>query len=182
MVNYHSIIETQRLHLLTITPEVLAIAHKSLSDAALMSFLGISSFEQLLLEKQRYARGIITWRMSFRQFLLFHKEAGIVIGSAGYHTWYTQHNKAEIGYALSVANMHGKGYMTEALDAIIAHGFEVMKLVRIEAMASPYNQASLRLLEKYGFIQEGLLRSNYLKENRYEDSALFSLLLHEYVR
>jgi ribosomal-protein-alanine N-acetyltransferase len=45
----------------------------------------------------------------------------------------------------------GKGYMNEALQALLAHAFEVMKLRRLEADVDPRNDASIRTLERLGF-------------------------------
>lgn len=48
--------------------------------------------------------------------------------------------------------------MTEALDAILDLGFNKMELNRIEAVVMPENSASIKLLEKLGFHNEGLLK------------------------
>ncbi|GAA4461501.1 hypothetical protein GCM10023093_06270 [Nemorincola caseinilytica] len=56
-----------------------------------------------------------------------------------------------------------KGYMTEAMQAVIAHGFGQMGLNRIEAFVGTRNEPSLRLMQHFGFTKEGLLRSHYCK-------------------
>jgi ribosomal-protein-alanine N-acetyltransferase len=48
--------------------------------------------------------------------------------------------------------------MTEALNAIIDLGFMEMGLNRIEAVIMPENSASIKLLEKLGFHNEGILK------------------------
>ena len=48
--------------------------------------------------------------------------------------------------------------MTEALEAIIDLGFREMNLNRIDAVVMPGNSASIKLLEKLGFWNEGLLK------------------------
>ena len=49
--------------------------------------------------------------------------------------------KAEIGYDLGRENWH-QGYMSEALRAMLAYGFETLELDRIEALVMPENEAS----------------------------------------
>ena len=71
--------------------------------------------------------------------------------------------------------------MTEALTPIIAYGFSEMQLHRIEAFVGPNNSPSLNLMRKFGFTQEGQLRQHYLKDGKFEDSVVFSLLLEEYL-
>ena len=48
--------------------------------------------------------------------------------------------------------------MTEALSAILDLGFQEMSLNRIEAVVMPGNTASIKLLEKLGFHNEGVLK------------------------
>ena len=48
-----------------------------------------------------------------------------------------------------------KGIMTEALSVIIPIAFDELNLHRLEANIMPSNQASIRVVEKLGFYQEG---------------------------
>jgi RimJ/RimL family protein N-acetyltransferase len=48
--------------------------------------------------------------------------------------------------------------------------------VKITAHVFVHNHASARVLEKCGFEQEGLLRKHYLKDGKYLDARLYSLL------
>lgn len=69
-----------------------------------------------------------------------------------------------------------QGYMTSALTALMPFAFGHLHLHRIEAACLPVNQASIRLLTKCEFRQEGLAR-RYLKINgRWEDHLLFARL------
>lgn len=69
-----------------------------------------------------------------------------------------------------------QGYMTSALSALMPFAFGHLHLHRIEAACLPVNQASIRLLTKCAFRQEGLAR-RYLKINgRWEDHLLFARL------
>jgi ribosomal-protein-alanine N-acetyltransferase len=73
-----------------------------------------------------------------------------------------------------------KGLMTETLDVILDYGFTQMNLNRIEAIVSIGNVPSLRLLEKFNFIKEGILRQHKYAADKYEDSFFFSKLRNEY--
>jgi ribosomal-protein-alanine N-acetyltransferase len=57
---------------------------------------------------------------------------------------------AEVGYELDPA-FHGQGYMSEALQCIVAYGFDVLHLSTIEAFTHRDNIASIQLLTKHGF-------------------------------
>jgi ribosomal-protein-alanine N-acetyltransferase len=73
-----------------------------------------------------------------------------------------------------------KGLMSEAVEAVIDHGFNELNLNRLDAMVGPANIPSLRLMEKFNFVQEGILRQHYWTGSEFEDSVLFSKLLREY--
>lgn len=83
--------------------------------------------------------------------------------------------RAEIGYSLA-AQVWGKGYMHEALRALVAYGFERMDLNRIEADVDPRNARSVRTLERLGFRREGLLKERWIVDGEVCDSALYGLL------
>ena len=86
----------------------------------------------------------------------------------------------ELGYNLSKAKWN-KGYMTEALKAVIEFGFSKMNLNRIEACHSVNNPASGKVMQKVGMKYEGLLRDGYKSHsNGYQDSCLYSILKKEY--
>ena len=89
--------------------------------------------------------------------------------------------RAEIGYAMSHAHW-GKGYMNEALKALVSHVFEVMELRRLEADVDPRNAASIRSLERLGFQREGFLRERWHVNGEIQDALFYGLLRHEWLK
>ncbi|MFT3794302.1 GNAT family N-acetyltransferase [Flavobacterium sp.] len=173
------IITTDRLYLRKLTDETFEALLKNASDEIVVQILAIRP-EDLGKERAKAKKGFGTFNKSLLIFQLIDKQSDAVIGWCGYHTWYRDHNRAEIGYGMSNEAVKAKGFMTEALAKIIDYGFAEMQLNRIEAMISPENVPSLKLVEKFGFTREGHLRSHYFKDGKYEDSLVFSLLKTEY--
>ncbi|MEM6324978.1 MAG: GNAT family protein, partial [Pseudomonadota bacterium] len=68
-----------------------------------------------------------------------------------------------LGYWIG-ASFARKGYMKEAIEAVVHHGFTELDLSRIEAACLPENLASRGVLEKSGFKYEGVAQS-YLQIN-----------------
>ncbi|MEY3398130.1 MAG: hypothetical protein RL220_724, partial [Bacteroidota bacterium] len=68
----------------------------------------------------------------------------------------------------------------EAVVAVVDFGFSKLNLHRIEALIGTNNLPSLKIIEKLGFTQEGLLRKHYLVNDVFEDSLVFSKLAEEY--
>ena len=86
-----------------------------------------------------------------------------------------QCRRAELGYGLASARW-GRGYMHEALTALLEFGFGELNLHRVEADVDPRNLASCRSLERLGFLKEGHLRERWIVGNEVSDSSLYGLL------
>ncbi len=85
-----------------------------------------------------------------------------------------------LGYAIGKPYW-GNGIMTEVAKAVIAYGFEVLKLKLITANCYPTNLRSRRVLEKCGMTYEGCLRMvETLYDGRTMDHLCFSISEEEY--
>ncbi len=102
-------------------------------------------------------------------------KTGRVIGKFSLFTINPDNRRAEIGYVLN-RQFWGKGYGTEILDAMIALAFDTYQLHRLEADIDPDNAASLALLRKFGFREEGLFRERWLMGDEWRDSIMMALL------
>ena len=85
----------------------------------------------------------------------------------------------ELGYILGRADW-GKGFVQEAATMALDHAFEAPGTRRVMADTDPENIASIRLLEKLGFRQEGHLRAEWQTHIGVRDSLIFGLLQHEW--
>lgn len=52
----------------------------------------------------------------------------------------------------------GKGYMSEAVKAVISYGFGTLRLTLLTANCYPHNERSIQLLKRHGFVYEGTLQ------------------------
>lgn len=89
-----------------------------------------------------------------------------------------EHALAEIGYALTT-EVQGRGLMSQALQILVAELFLSTPLERLEARCAIENLASQRVLEKVGFVREGLLRAYFHLDGRRIDNYLYALLRDE---
>lgn len=175
-------LKTDRLKLRVVTPEVYSYVYDNYDNEALKAFFGLTTDEDVEKEREKYRKGVTTYNRSFTHFFIIEPDTETVIGWCGYHIWYTDHNRAEIGYMLFDDTHKRKGYMGEVLPVALKYGFDSMQLYRIEALASPDNSASIKLLDKSGFVKEGHLREHYRNKSTgvMEDSVIYSLLKPEY--
>ena len=80
-----------------------------------------------------------------------------------------------VGYWIGVPHAR-HGYMREALEALVNHGFAELGLSRIEAATLPENAASRALLEKTGFKYEGVAQSYLQIAGRWRTHVLYANL------
>jgi ribosomal-protein-alanine N-acetyltransferase len=159
---------------------VLQELYTSFPDDYIMQFLGLTGKEELEKEKNKWRGGLGTYRSTYKRFLLTEKTTGKVIGSGGFHNWFPDHMRAELGYAMTDETAKQKGYMKEAMAAAVKVGFEQMGLNRIEAFVGPENEASQRIVKGLGFTKEGVLREHFCFNGIIGDSICFALLKSEY--
>jgi RimJ/RimL family protein N-acetyltransferase len=99
-----------------------------------------------------------------------------LIGACGFNGFQVgKSHQAEVGYWLGKP-FWGQGIMTAVVQRICRHAFEEFGLVKIIAHVHPHNPASVRVLEKCGFQEEGFLRKHCLKDGNFLDVRLFGLL------
>lgn len=106
------------------------------------------------------------------------KKRAAAIGSVVFWNFDETFHTAELGYELGRSHW-GRRVMSEALPPVIAYGFGVIGLNRIEACPFADNEASNRLLKRLGFQYEGTLRQRIFYEGRYTDQLYYGLLRSE---
>lgn len=88
------------------------------------------------------------------------------------------HN-AYLGYLVDEA-CRGRGYATAAVRLVLAFAFESAGLHRVQAAVIPHNTASVRVVQKVGFREEGLARRYLRIAEVWEDHLLFALTCEEW--
>jgi RimJ/RimL family protein N-acetyltransferase len=102
-----------------------------------------------------------------------------ILGVCTLFAFMAQCRRAEVGYCLAPAAW-GKGYMHEALQALLDYGFRELGLNRVEADIDPRNTRSATSLERLGFTREGYLRERWIVGDEVSDTALYGLLLRDW--
>ena len=85
------------------------------------------------------------------------------------------YSSAFIGYAMD-ENYTGKGIATEAVKLVVQFAFETLNLHRVEAFIAPTNISSMRVVEKIGFQQEGLMRELLYINGKWVDHYMYAIL------
>ena len=103
-----------------------------------------------------------------------------LIGNGGYHAIDRKEQSAEIGLFIADKNEWNKGYGTEAVQALIWHGFYHLNLHRIWLRVHEPNKGGIRAYEKAGMQPEGRLREAHYQEGKFVDVHIMSILRQEW--
>jgi RimJ/RimL family protein N-acetyltransferase len=87
--------------------------------------------------------------------------------------------QAEIGYVFNPAH-HGRGYATEAAQALLRLGFESLGMHRIAARCDARNTASARVMERAGMRREAHLVQNQYLKGEWTDELIYAILRSEW--
>ncbi len=82
---------------------------------------------------------------------------------------------AEIGYFISEPYWN-KGIASAAVNAIVQFGFDTLGMMRIQTGVFEYNPASQHVLEKCGFVKEGVFKKAVFKEGELWDEVRYAIL------
>ena len=107
------------------------------------------------------------------------RASGLLVGTCTLFDVIVPSRRAEVGYLLDRRHW-GLGIMSEAATALLSYGFGALALNRVEADIDPRNLSSARLLERLGFVREGLLRARWIVSGEVSDSAIYGLLASEW--
>lgn len=172
-------IETERLFLKNIALEDRNFIFSQFSDDVVNRYL----FDAEPVIDMQGADEIITFyiqpepRLQHR-WVIVRKSDGMKMGTCGFHCWNQTECKVEVGYDLK-EEFWGNGYMQEAMKEIIAFAMDQMYIKEISACIYIYNERSIHLVEKLGFVLSGS-RYELFRDKEYLHN-IYSLYLNDLV-
>ena len=87
---------------------------------------------------------------------------------------------AGIGISIGEKSLWGKGYGTDAMNALLDFGFGMLRLERMWLEVYVFNKRARRSYDKSGFVLEGVERNGVFKQGRYLDVEVMSILRDEW--
>jgi RimJ/RimL family protein N-acetyltransferase len=106
-------------------------------------------------------------------------EDGAFIGWCCLMKWNPELRSASLGYCLDEPAW-GQGIGTEAARALLQWAFDTLDLNRVQAETDTRNIGSARVLQKLGFVREGMLREDCVVDGEVSDTWVYGLLRREW--
>lgn len=137
-------------------------------------------FPQSQEAARRWAEQIATTPSTddtFRWVIANH--AGAVVGDLTTND--CNRRMGTFSYGVSIAAAHRrKGYASEAIAIVLRYYFEELRYQKVNTVVYSFNEPSLRLHERLGFVVEGRQRRMIFSGGRYFDLILVGLTAEEF--
>lgn len=168
------VLETERLRLREMETADAEDVFRIFSDDEVMVYYDLETFTEveqavalIVRQKERFLQKQgIRWGITL-------KDEDVVIGSIGMML-NAEKRQGGIGYDLARPYWR-RGIMSEVIQAVIDFGFETAGAELIQALVMPGNVASMKVLEKLGFKDKGVLEEYAFFKGKYQDLHNFIL-------
>ncbi len=104
---------------------------------------------------------------------------GRVIGQMFLKIVSVEHRGAEVGWVFN-PDFHGRGYATEAAEAILALAFGELGMHRVRAELDPLNDASIALCRRLGMREEAHYVKDLMIRGEWGDTGIYAILEEEW--
>lgn len=164
-----------RVALRAISMEDATLLMELMNDPDTEKMLGGSSFPVSLESQQKWIASQID-RKDILRCIVTPVETGEGIGTVILSDIDSKNGVAQIHIKMDKQRGRGKGYGTDALNAIVNYAFDEMRLNCVYADVLEYNTISQKMFEKCGFHRDGILRSRVFKGGSYINVVSYSRL------
>ena len=160
----------------------LKVLHEMMNDEEVMSWArskpdNTVSMEELEKEYEGELRGDFARK---RTFIIVQRATKRAIGWATIRWWRPFQTTADIGIALAVKELRGKGIGAEVNMLLTRLAFEQYNLHKVELWTRGDNPAAIRSAEKNGYKIEGRTKETVYFDGKYHDGILMGLLRDDY--
>jgi len=174
------LIEGQKINLRDLKPRDAESIYKNLNDRDVSRYTARISYPYRLEDAQDFIKFSKKKNMNQIVFGIENPENKKIIGiidltSIDYH----DSKGAILGYWLG-KKYWGQKIMSEVVKLVLNYAFKKLKLVRVQATVMEPNKASMKVLEKNSFKQEGILRKKVYKNRKWQNIFVYGILKKEF--
>jgi RimJ/RimL family protein N-acetyltransferase len=175
------LIRSGRVFLRPFEPEDAEAHHRWSSDADLIRLASLGPPPSLAGARQRVGRWVDEQGKDGHGFVICLEEDDRPIGEASLFHLDHLNGTAELGIFIGEKAEWGKGYGTEAVNALVDYGFGWLRLERIWLEVWTENPRAIRAYEKAGFAREATLRHDRFEDGVFTDGHIMAILRDEWL-
>jgi [ribosomal protein S5]-alanine N-acetyltransferase len=170
------ILTTPRLRLTEVEPDHANALFDIFSNPEVVKYYGMDPMHALVQAEKiiQHFKSNHEMKKGMRWAIIVN-DGDRFVGTIGLNNLALGMKKAEIGFEIH-PDFWRSGITSEALQAVLDYSFGKLGLHRMGAVTFPANSASIGLLKKNGFVEEGKLRSYLFQNGHSHDALIFSIL------
>ena len=142
----------------------------ALNDTDIVAYSEQRTRKHTLSSQRKFIENKIKDRTS--ETLVFYNQS-VMLGIGEISSINTYHQSAEISYLIIDKTMWGNGLGTFIVKSLTDYAFNKLKIIKLHAGIYAENIGSMRVLEKNGFIVEGIQKDHLRLDNTRTDKILF---------
>lgn len=172
-------LQSPRLLLRSMTPADWPLFYALHQDPAVIRYVCDALTEAQI--RQRFDSRLQPWSVQHPDMMALtieRQDNAETIGVIGLRSDWTN-KQAEVGFLLS-PSQQGLGFAGEALHCLLQFALQHCGYHKLVATVTAGNEPSLKLLQKHGFVQEGLLREHFWLGGRFVDDLKLGLLSRDW--
>jgi RimJ/RimL family protein N-acetyltransferase len=170
-----------RVFLRPFEPEDAEVHHRWSADPDVIRFASLGPPLSLARARQRVARYVEEHGKDGHAFVICLAEDDRPIGEASLFHLDHLNGTAELGIFIGEQEQWGKGYGTDAVNALVDFGFGWLRLDRIWLEVWTENPRAIRSYEKAGFVREATLRHDRFEDGAFTDGHIMGILRDEWL-
>lgn len=150
------------------------------ADAEMSGMLGMRAPLSVAIEEQWFTRAVENQGKDHFHFVMCLIENQRPIGTISLMQVDRENGNAGVGIAIGEKELWGKGYGTDAMNALLDFAFGEIRLERVWLDVYDFNTRAMRSYEKSGFVTEGTQRHAHYSFGKYNDVVLMAILRDEW--
>lgn len=150
-----------------------------LNDKEVSKFLDAGRKEHSIDDLKSYVKEKIS-KEDCVFLVVMDKESGLHIGNIKIEPIDYDNRKAEIGIMIGDKNFWGKGYGAEAMRIAVKFCFQDLDLNRVTLGVIEDNIQAIKAYKKVGFVLEGILREDVIRDGKKYNRIFMGLLKKEF--
>lgn len=167
------------VYLRPLEPDDAPVVHRWYEDTRIATLMGDLP-RSLARRRQRYEADIADQGSESFLFLICRLEDDLPVGRTDLFQIDRQHGSAALGITIGDPPMWGKGYGTDAVNALVDFAFGQLRLERVWLDTDAHNARALAAYTKAGFVREGVLRHTYYQDGIWSDDVRMAMIREEW--
>jgi RimJ/RimL family protein N-acetyltransferase len=137
-------------------------------------------FPLSMTEEENWWEGFVTRQHDY--IFAIEADDGTYIGNIGLHGIERENRRALLGIIIGEKAYWGRGYGTDAIQAMLGWAFDYMNFNRVALTVYAYNERAIGCYLKCGFRREGAMRQARYVDGKYYDELMMGILREEWLQ